>query len=217
MASVTIILTWINPDEILRDYLSGKFDNIQTPTERVHTSIVRASNEIYDGDYTKKRFNIRSQHGSNIVVIAWSSIIYAMENEVPCGYCRKTLQPGFHDGVVMNIRSVEKAIKLEPRGYTHVSEKQVEIDHPHCNMNCTLASVLKNPTDYPRDAARNIRYYHRLCFPNAGVLEPSDDYRLLDTNGGPLTHTEYINGKNCRYREVHGITRLPTRRCIYKN
>lgn len=204
-------LTWVNPEEVLNAYLAGEFSKQVSRAEAIHASVVKISADDYSDDFTKEMFILKDKGGSDIVMTASSMMAKAMEHVSYCWYCRHKLEPGFHDGIVMNITKEKRIHIHEGVSYPYI-HLNFNLEYPHCDMNCALKSIRENPNKYPVDAEQMLLRLHNICYPGT-ILEPAQDKELSEDNLGPLCYNDYKKGNHCRYKEVPGMSRTAYRRC----
>lgn len=91
------------------------------------------------------------------------------------------------------------------------------VEGQFCSFECALGyvrNILSRPSEYRdttiRDSERLLKLLYKLTYPEAGILRPAQDPRLLQFNGGPLTREEW-NHQHHVYIRTDRVLMIPAK------
>lgn len=213
--SVGFLLRYVNWKDILERYLSGEFNRLGAISKtalNVNTINFQASN--LTSSHYEKRYALNTRDGTEMILHTTNCRIFDDEDDgtIQCGYCgislpvkRKENTPvieklNFYDLLVVNEGKPSKKIQID-----------IYAEEFCCNYHCALSLATR---DYPPGVSENIRFVHRMQYPDCPKLERSAPYKLLDIHGGSMNYKEYTARGNDCYIPTIGMTLCHFKRSI---
>ena len=216
----TLMLRRINPVDILRQYLSGDFRNTTIPKNKVKfsSSFINLNQRI-GTDQTSEmyRFSDKTNSGQVVVTTNHGNYQYAKDKnenkdaKKPVVYCLWSKRK-------IKGESIGIPIVMETNRYTN--DVVFYTEDTYYNFACAFAGLkrlyschhmYKDPRYMDAEQLLHCMYYR--MYPNkVGTrIKEAKDWRLLNTNGGPLSSEEY-DSEEVEYVEVPGMVLLPVKR-----
>lgn len=214
----TFCLRGVDPRQVEQSYKSGSFGEIKIPESRILINKdIPSMAPTYGKSFRDGIYSLKHKIGQGVVVATSNHQRFKhfmdTEGEVKmggrCWWCRCDFTGESCGSVVQQANIID-----EETGTT------IYVFWTYGTM-CDDACVLA----YDKDMAKRmpdkrdpttqgsesgLRFLHSLKYPEAGMLEEADDWKLLEINGGSLTVEQY-RPKRYTYHRVGGILVIPAK------
>ena len=200
----TFFLKGVDPDKLLLDYQAGFFSRPIAPKKKI---IIAQSTTILAPTYGSTNhdpvFCIKDKNNCSVVVATTGHANYQVFTRTGgelrvggcCDRCKNTFT---HTSVGYPIAYQEMTVLTNDSKDLKSARYRVLyvfwVEGEFCTFECALGYVrqfLALPADHRdttlRDSERLLKMFYKLTHPNAPPLRPSQDPRLLISNGGSLT------------------------------
>jgi len=231
--SETLMLRRIDPILMLKKYLAGDFKTLKIPNSKITVSSSVNLNQKIGADYNSEiyKFNDKINTGQIIVTTNHDQYIIYKENSKEnnkenskenndnnintinfCRWCRREIV-----GTPIGIPISMKIDKITNDAYFNVEDT-------HCSFGCALAilkyiyscnRLYRDPLYIDAEQLLHCLYYRMYPDRKETRIKESEDWRLLKSNGGPLTDEEYDSDVYTYLKTPHIIT-LPIKRQFIK-
>ena len=203
----TFLLKGINPNEIKKKYIAGDYKSIKIPENKIKIDryVIEKERDI-GKNYNSEIYEYINQTNSQQRVITLNHHYYnnfksaMLNNRRPritgpytCQWCRR----------IFKHKPLGKPIKL-----LYDRKKKVDIfycEGCYCTGECVLGRLkcyTRGPQMFRRaryvDSETLLRYMFELLYPGK-ILGSTDNWELLDINGGPLSEKEFFSNTHRYY------------------
>lgn len=224
-ANPSFLLRGIDPNEILKKYKSGFFERDIPKKEKIvviKKSVIVAP--VYGKTNRDKIFTINDNgnDGSSVIVTTGHEnyeLYGSNGGELPEGGRCDNCKCDFHHKAIGYPVAYEEKYLLCGKG----DEKKYRVIYVFwmegeiCSFECALTFVnmfIGPNSEYKNnnliDSSRWLKFLYSLMYPNEPPLTPSNDFRLLSSNKGPLVFDEWINPKHV-YLQTDRVLLLPAK------
>lgn len=204
----TFALPKVDPVKVLAKYNAGYYENFRLPRFHIEgRSLGSLFKPSYGSDTNADIFTYRDKAGRESIVV--SSNCHRGSGPYRCHYCRRDFT-------------------TEPLGYV-VSTSSYDLnEQQHLAFqtegifdlwSCVLAYILAGGPAFERlhpHALSNTVGLYRLQCPEAPPLKPSNDWRLLKCNGGPLDDENWEPVAETKYIHLPNVKVVPARSLFLK-
>lgn len=213
----TFLLKGVDPDKLLQDYENGFFNR---PVPRKHKISIAQNTALLAPVYGTNNhcpvFSMKDKNNASVVIATTGHLDYEVFTKtggnLPCGgrcdYCKEDftcLAVGYPIGYR------EQTVLTNDSNDIHEARYRVLyvfwVDGEFCSFECALGyvkQILNLPADYRdtslRDSESLLKILYKLTYPNAPVLRPAQEPRLLRSNRGSLTSEEWKDNKHVYIR-----------------
>ena len=221
----TIVLPKIYPATVVKNYYDGKYTAMKLPEKLGNSGMTNGDGSLnYGINEHAALYTYRGKNDTQQIIATTNHISYSLYDnkgqELPigakcpggslfCHYCRleyKTNAVG-----IPILYKEQKDPKMSYKNYIFYCEGLF------CSYECALAALkmqigreaLSRDSNY-NYAEELLRYLYSLAYPNNGALMPAPDYRLLKSNGGSLTDSEF-KSSNHTYIKLPGLVFAPVK------
>jgi hypothetical protein len=215
----TLMLRRIDPIIMLKKYLAGDFKNLKIPNSKIMVSSSVNLNQKIGSDYNSEiyRFNDKINSGQVIVTTNHEQYNIAKENTSDnsisfCRWCRRE--------IIGNPIGIPISMKID----RITNDSYFNVEDTHCSFGCALAilkyiyscnRLYRDPLYIDAEQLLHCLYYRMYPDRKETRIKEAEDWRLLKSNGGPLTDDEYDSDKYVYLKTPHIIT-LPIKRQFIK-
>ena len=216
----TLTLRRIDPVVILQRYLAGNYKNIDFPENKVIISSSTINLNKIGSDHHSEIYRFSDKTNTHQTIITTNQPQYQhskniLENKpsklpkILCMWCRRDLTtPPIGIPVSMEIKN--ETI------YFHTEDA-------YDTFECAFASlkrlyscnhIYKDP--FYMDSEQMLNCMYKRMYPEeTNKIQEAKDWRLLKSNGGPLSDTDYDNHSH-KYITTNSIITLPVKRQYVK-
>ena len=219
------MLRRIDPVIMIRRYLAGEFRQVTIPKGKVRfsTAFVNLNHKI-GSDQTSEvyRYNDKTNSGQLIVTTNHERYKYSkdLQNNKPnvdkpiayCGWCRREIK---HKPI---------GIPISMETDRNTNNVAFNVEDTYDTFGCALASLkriyschymYKDPLYMDAEQLLHTMY-HKMYPKKIGFrIKEANDWRLLKSNGGPLTDEEF-NSEQCEYVKIPNLVMIPVKRQYIK-
>lgn len=223
----TFLLKGLDPNKLIADYQAGVFSRPITNKQKIKISNNAAIlAPAYGSTNHSPIFRVKDRNNCSVIIATTGHSDFEVFNtkcgELPtggrCDYCKE-------DFVVTSVgypveykeTTILTNDSNDPRQARYRILYTFWVEGKFCSFECALGyvrNVLSRPADYRdttlRDSERMLKSLYKLMHPNAGILRPAQDPRLLQVNGGSLTREEWQNNKHV-YIRTDRILMIPAK------
>lgn len=208
----TFLLKGLDPNKLLADYLAGIYQ--RQPKEKSKIKITQ-NNEILAPTYGTTNyapiFSVKDKNNCSIIIATTGhknfEVFTRTGGSLPvggrCDFCK---QDFIHEAIGYPIGYQELTVltndDVDPKNARYRVLHIFWTDKDFCCCECALGHlqlIMTQPSEYRdttlRDSDRLLRLLHKLMYPNAGILRPSQDPKLLRENGGSLTKEQWSDSR----------------------
>ena len=203
------VLKNIDPKEIMKDYLEGKYENIELPTSRIKFSdVFHITTPGYGSSPEEARYQFKDKNNTSIVIVTSNCRDYDIFKRAShfgeggrCDWCKRDFD---NEPVRIPIRK-EEFKKSDKTYYFFWCEDEC------CDFSCALAHTIRESyRDHLYKCAEDyLRLLFRLCYPGE-VLVKAPCFRLYKGNKGPLNDEEYKK-QLYKYRRTTNVILFPAK------
>lgn len=221
----TFLLKGVDPNKLLADYQAGVFSRPITPKAPItisqNTTVLARS---YGATNQSPIFSIKDRNNNSVVFATTNHTGYELftknGGELPvggrCDFCKEDFT-----NVSMGYPLAYQERDILTRDEQNIGHYRIFytfwIEPGCCSFECSLAELRKmtaRPADDRdvtyRDAEIWLKYLFRLTYPNAGLLLPAQDPKLLKSNGGSLTKEEWKDNRHV-YTRTDRVLLIPVK------
>jgi len=209
----TFLLKGINPDKSLIDYQNGVFSEL--PDRKIKIKVLTNTNmlaPIYGADNSSQIFCLKDKNNCNVIRTTTGYNDYEIFNKNGgqlatggrCEHCKEDFDT-IAIGYPLNYE--EKLILTSEITHNYRIIHVFWVEGKFCSFECALGYlrlILSKPCDYRdsiiRDSEYLLKFLYKLMYPLSSILRPSQDPRLLLTNGGSLTKEQWNDQKHIYIR-----------------
>lgn len=221
----TIVLAKIHPATVTKNYHDGKYVNMKLPDKLSTSGLTNSDTSLnYGINESAALFTYRGKNDMQQIIATTNHVSYALYDskgqELPmgakcpggclfCHYCHLEYKT---NAIGIPITYKEQR---DPKN----SQKHIIFycEGLYCSYECAL-SALKTQigrNSLARDSSYNyaeelLRYLYKLAYPSNPILIPAPDHRLLKSNGGSLTESEFRTGSHT-YIKLPGMIFAPVK------
>lgn len=219
----TILLKGINPTLLFEEYKKGTFSYLPTSKNKIkyanNANILAPS---YGKDNSFPIFCLKDKNNCDVIRTTTGFNDYEIYTKTGgnlpvggrCEYCREDFET---TAIGYPLNYEEKTILLSDSENVYRTIYTFWVEGKFCSFECALGYVriiLSKPSDYKdtttRDSERLLKLLYKLMHPDAGILRPAQEPRLLITNGGALTKEQWQNSKHI-YTRTDKIVIIPAK------
>jgi len=216
--SPIFVLRRISPKEISRKYNEGYFDEKEIPASRIRLSDVFHISSPNNGSSPEDpRFQFKDKNNAPVIVVTSNSKNYTVYKQTKkfvdrprtCPYCLRRFE---HKPVpVVTKLEIEDIEKPSNPGRKEVHYIFWTINVQCCSFACAFAWTKRESYMHYRYklAYEHLKTLFRFMHPGETFCE-APCWRLLEDNGGPLSHEEFDKGYY-RYKETSNMIFLPAK------
>ena len=215
----TFILKGLDPNKLLSDYQSGFFS--RTPISK--SEIVISENTtilapIYGSSNYDPVFRIKDKNNSSVIIATTGDDNFQIFTRTGgslivggrCDYCKQDFSEvsigyplGYKECTILtNDDSIPRYRIL----YSFWVEGEL------CSFECALSELRRtlSGSETIGNSERLLKMLHKFMYPNAKILRPAQDIKLLRENRGSLTKNEWIDPKHV-YVRTDRILMIPAK------
>jgi len=220
----TLMLRRIDPVIMLRRYLAGEFKNVKIPAAKVNVSSSFINlNQRIGTDQTSQtyRFSDKTNSGQIIVTTNHEQYKYSKDKAeskstnrplAHCRWCRR------------EIKTTPLGIPISMELNSNTNNVRFNVEDTYDTFGCAFASLkriytchymYKDPLYMDAEQLLHCMFY-RMYPDKRGIrINEANDWRLLESNGGPLSDSEYDSDKYV-YVTTPSIILAPVKRQYVK-
>lgn len=213
----TFLLKGLDPNKLLADYQAGFFS--RKPVAKAKIQIAQNKTILAPTYGTTNKdavFSIKDRNNCSVVIAKTGHADCEVYNSTGgdlsvggrCDKCKKDF-----DTIAMGYPIAYQELTILTNAEENIENARYRIlyifwvEGKFCSFECALAYIqllLSLPADHRdttiRDSERMLKTLYKLTYPNAPVLRPSQDTKLLRSNGGSLTNEEWQDNQHIYVR-----------------
>ncbi len=203
------VLKNIDPKEIMKDYVEGKYESIELPTSRIKISdVFHITTPCYGSSPEEARYQFKDKNNTSIVVVTSNCRNYDIykrakhfEEGGRCDWCKRDFES---EPVRIPIHKQEYK-KNGKMYYFFWCEDEC------CDFSCALSHTIRESyRDHLYKCAEDhLRFLFRLLYPREKLIK-APCYRLYKGKKGPLNDEEYKKHLY-KYRRTSNIILFPAK------
>jgi hypothetical protein len=200
----TFLLKGLDHRQVVADYKAGVFNRPVGPKSKItiaSTGAILAP--TYSSSNTAPVFCVKDKNNGSVVIATTGhrdfEIFTTNNGSLPvggrCEYCKYDFET---DAVGYPIGHQETLVLTndtpDPHAGVYRTIYSFWVEGQFCSFECALGyvrNILSRPSEYRdttiRDSERLLKLLYKLTYPEASILRPAQDPRLLQFNGGSLT------------------------------
>lgn len=220
----TFLLKGITPSKLIADYQAGFF--FKPPKDKSQIKISKTASILAPTYGTSNKdaiFSVKDRNNSNIIIATTGHTNFEVFTRTGgllpeggrCERCGDTFKEtavgypvGHQELTVLTGEGNNARYKVIYTFWTEGTFDTCECALGYCQ------ALLSRPADYRdttiRDSERLLRLLCKLWYPDSGVLQPSQDPRLLKSNGGSLSREEWEDKRHV-YKRTDRILMIPAK------
>ena len=217
----TFLLKKINPSEILKKYQDGHYFR-PIPQKRkfsLSTNCMTLA-PVYSRDENDPIFALKTKNNNTAIFATSNSknyeVLHTDKENIKdggrCDYCKVDFN---HEAIGYPITYEEKQLLmgLENEIPRYKIFYIFWTEGCNCSFECCLAHLLSKTNvsvctqdALTADSCELLHLLYRLTYPYSKKLVPAQDFRLLKSNGGPLSEKEWKDNKHQYIRTTRVVT-----------
>lgn len=180
----TLSLSGFNPENVVRQYMDGNYDQItidDLPKFTSNSLVVKLIQEDLPTDFNELKFVIRDPNNNRLIIQTANK---SEDTIVTCAWHRGKLE---EDNVGIKIPTsyrVWRSNKMNCEVHEFRGERTC------CSWSCMLAAMYDSRR-YNEENERFARHLWNLHYPNKPFPESAPDFGFLDINSGSLTEDSF--------------------------
>jgi hypothetical protein len=218
----TFLLKSVNPEKLLRDYYNGAFSRLPEKKNKISMhSNVDILAPLYGDDNSSAIFCLKDKNNCDVIRTTTGfndyEIFINSGGKLPVGGICEHCKEYFDTTIVGYPLNYEEKIILMPETQKYKIIYVFWVEGRFCSFECALGYVrimLSKPADYKdttiRDSESLLKLLYKLMYPDASILRPAQEPRLLKINGGSLTREQWQNNKHV-YMRTDKIITMPAK------
>lgn len=223
----TFLLKGIDISKVLAEYQAGVFSRVIKPKSKIkiaqNTVILAPQYGVSNHDPI---FCSKDKHNCSVIYATTGhqafEVFTTSGGKLPVGgLCDNCHRDFDHTAVGYPVGYQELSILFPVEDNPDLSVYRIIyvfwVEGKFCTFECALGWIrimLAHPAEYRdtllRDSERMLKLLYKLTYPEAKVLRPAQDPRLLISNGGSLSFEEWQDGRHI-YTRTDRVLMIPAK------